>query len=196
MTGRELHNFPGHTANVRGIAFSPDGKHFATSSWGGNVGRTVNGAMRTEKLPNQVKIWETATGQERFTLSGGGLGVAFSPDGTRLASGSQEGLVTVWDASTGKELLTLRGHAGAVSSVAFSPDGDRIASASHDHTVKIWDAGTGQEVLALSGNDEPVESVAFSPDGRHLASGSGLHGEPGQVNVWDADDHSAPAGAP
>jgi WD40 repeat protein len=152
--------------------------------------------MRTENLPNEVKIWDTATGKECFTLSGGGLGVAFSPDGTRLASGSQEGLVTVWDASTGKEFLMLRGHARAVSSVAFSPDGDRIASASQDHTVKIWDASTGQEVLALSGFDEPVESVAFSPDGRYLASGRGLHGEPGRVNVWDADDHSVPAGTP
>src|SRR5262249_55902145 len=123
-------------------------------------------------------------------------GVAFSPDGRRLASGSQEGLVTVWDASTGKEGLTLRGHAGAVPTVAFNPDSKRLASASHDHVVKIWDASTGQEVLSLRGHDEPVESVAFSPDGRYLASGSGLQGDPGQVKVWDAGDYSVPAGTP
>jgi WD40 repeat protein/tRNA A-37 threonylcarbamoyl transferase component Bud32 len=202
-TGQKLHGFKGHAVNAYGVAFSPDGKRFATSSWGGYtsssggyLARLINGAENSEEMPNEVRVWDAATGKECFTLSGGGLGVAFSPDGRRLASGSQEGLVTVWDAGTGKELRTLRGHAGAVSSVAFSPDSDRIASASQDHTVKIWDVSTGQEVLALSGNDEPVESVAFSPDGRYLASGSGLHGEPGQVNVWDADDHSVPAGTP
>jgi WD40 repeat protein/serine/threonine protein kinase len=195
-TGQELYKFRGHAVYTNGVAFSPDGKRFATSSWGGNISREINGVKKLEKLPNEVKVWDAATGKEHFTLSGGGLGVAFSPDGQRLASGSQAGLVTVWDARTGKELLTLRGHAGAVPGVAFSPDSKRIASASGDHLVKIWDANTGQEVLTLRGHDERVESVAFSPDGRYLASGSGLHGEPGQVKVWDAGDHSVSAGKP
>src|SRR5262249_13704048 len=85
--------------------------------------------------------------------------VAFSPDGTRIASGSEGvelkdgqrrdwGEVKVWDAQTGKEVLALKGHTGTVSSVAFSPDGERIASGSYDQTVRVWDAQSGQELLA------------------------------------------------
>ena len=66
--------------------------------------------------------------------------VAFSPDGQRIASASQDGTTQVWDASTGQETLTLKGHTDNVSSVAFSPDGKRIVSCSFDNTIKIWDA--------------------------------------------------------
>jgi WD40 repeat protein len=67
-------------------------------------------------------------------------GVAFSPDGTRIASAGGDQTVKIWDAATGQETLTLKEHAGPVNSVAFSPDGTRVASASDDQTVKIWDA--------------------------------------------------------
>ena len=120
--------------------------------------------------------------------------MAFSPDGQRLASGSQDGLATVWDAGTRKELLTLRGHVDAVSCVAFSPDSKRLATAGRDHVIKIWDVSMGLEVLTLSVHDEPIASVAFSPDGRYLAAGSGLHGEPGELKVWDAGERSGPVG--
>ena len=67
--------------------------------------------------------------------------VAFSPDGTRIVSGSADKTVRVWDAATGQPIgQPLTGHTDAVSSVAFSPDGDRIASGSDDNTVRLWDA--------------------------------------------------------
>jgi WD40 repeat protein len=68
--------------------------------------------------------------------------VAFSPDGKRLASASNDRTVKVWEAQTGQEVLTLKGHAGAVYSVAFSPDGKRLASASYQR-VNVWDASLG-----------------------------------------------------
>jgi WD40 repeat protein len=67
-------------------------------------------------------------------------GVAFSPDGRRIASASTDRTVKVCDARSGQETLTLKGHTDVVKSVAFSPDGRRIASASWDQTVKVWDA--------------------------------------------------------
>ena len=78
--------------------------------------------------------------------------MAFSPDGKRIVSGSEDKTVKVWDAATGQETLTLKGHTGAVTSVAFSPDGKRIVSGSEDKTVKVWDAATGQETLTLKGH--------------------------------------------
>ena len=104
--------------------------------------------------------------------------MAFSPDGKRLVSASEDETVKVWDAATGQETLTLKGHTDRVASVAFSPDGKRLVSASWDKTVKVWDAATGQEILTLKGHTGHVVSVAFSPDGKRLASAScGRDGE-------------------
>ena len=75
------------------------------------------------------------------TLEGhsyGVLSVAYSPDGTKIISGSGDETVKIWDANTGECLKTLEGHSVWVFSVAYSPDGTKIVSGSLDNTVKIW----------------------------------------------------------
>jgi WD40 repeat protein len=69
---------------------------------------------------------------------------AFSPDGSRLLSGSADDTLKLWDASSGECLRTFSGHSLAVVSCAFSPDGSRLLSGSADNTLKLWDATTGE----------------------------------------------------
>jgi WD40 repeat protein len=66
-------------------------------------------------------------------------GVAFSPDGTRLAAACRDNTVRLWDVAAHEEVAELRGHTDYVHAVAFSPDGTRLASASGDFDVRLWD---------------------------------------------------------
>ena len=126
-------------------------------------------------------MWDTQTGAHIRTLTGpGGLSVAFSPDGSTLASGSRDG-VRVWDTQTGAHIRTLTGHTDVVRSVAFSPDSSTLASGSEDKTVRMWDTQTGTPIRTLTGHTSGVHSVAFSPDGTILATGS----DGGTILLWN-----------
>ena len=107
--------------------------------------------------------------------------VSFSPDGTRIVSGSRDNSVRVWDAASGELLKVLGGHTDEVLSVSFSPDGTRIVSG-EDESVLVWDASSGELLKVLEGHDAPVTAVSFSPDGSRIVSGS----YDKTVQVWDA----------
>ncbi len=109
-------------------------------------------------------------------------GVAWSPDGKRIASASQDETVQVWDATTGGHVLTYRGHTSIVTAVAWSPDGVHIASASQDGAVQLWNATTGTYMFTYRGHTGTVTALAWSPDGTRIASSSWDK----TVQVWDA----------
>jgi hypothetical protein len=109
--------------------------------------------------------------------------LAFSPDGSLLASGSFDKTVRLWSVSDGKLLHTQEGHTASVLGVAFSPDGKTLASGSVDGTVRLWRVADGSPIRVLQGHTDFVYAVAFSPDGKTLASG----GADNAVRLWDLE---------
>jgi WD40 repeat protein len=158
----------GHTDLVACVCVSSDGKRVASGSW-----------------DKTARIWDARTGLPLLTVKGHTnwvTSVAFSPDGTKLATaGRWEPTANIWDSRTGQRLLQLKGHAGGVSSVKFSPDGSRLATVGNDTMIRIWDARTGETTLQLRGRKAELTSVSFSPDGTRIAAGT-LFGE---VTIWD-----------
>jgi len=149
--------------------------------------RDANGPQQIDCPGLRFPSGGPAVDQECLTLKGhsaGVHGVAFSPDGTRVATASLDGTAKVWDAA-GKEIHTLRGPDGWVLGVAFSPDGRRLATAHQDGTARVWYAATGEEVQTLTGHPGPAwsGSVAFSPNGSRLATTAG---NDGTLKVWNA----------
>ncbi len=108
--------------------------------------------------------------------------VAWSPDSSRIASGSRDKTVQVWNASNGDFLFEVV-HESDVETVAWSPDGARIASGSNDQTALVWDASNGNQISVFQ-HDATVEAVAWSPDSKSIASGS----DDRTVQVGDASN--------
>ena len=106
--------------------------------------------------------------------------VAFSPDGTRILTGSKDKTARLWSIE-GEQMAVFSGHGDAVTSVAFSPDGTRILTGSWDDTARLWSL-EGEELAVFSGHGDDVLSVAFSPDGTRILTGSLAK----TARLWDA----------
>ncbi|KAK1139415.1 hypothetical protein N8T08_000778 [Aspergillus melleus] len=153
------------------------------------------------------RLTEKSWSAELQTLEGHSdsvCSVAFSSDGQKIVSGSDDKTIKLWDAQTGEELRTLEGHSYSVCSVAFSLDRQKIVSGSYDKTIKLWDAQTGNELRTLEGysysvyslwdtqtgnelrtlkgHSYSVHSVAFFSDGQKIMSGS----YDKTIKLWDA----------
>src|SRR5262249_27518441 len=138
----------GHTAPVRWVAFSPDGRRLASTAggWG------MNG-------PGEVRLWDAGTGQLLWagaTPTSPALAAAFSPDGRELAVASRSSAataadITLYDTATGQVTRTFADAARGAFGLACSPDGRWLAAAGIDSTVRLWDRATGKPAAVFSG---------------------------------------------
>jgi WD40 repeat protein len=124
-----------------------------------------------------VRIWAVNSGNHSPLIiyhghTAGVQAVAWSPDGNRIVSGSNDKTVQVWDALTGTQVALYRGHTNFVNTVAWSPDGKTIVSGSADGTVRVWDVATSKQMYVYRGHQASVNSVMWSPDSQRIASGA------------------------
>jgi len=171
----------------------------ALQVYAGNSGRMIvpspNGARFALVSAEYVRIYDVATGEKLITLTGHASGVtsaAFSPDGTKILTGSQDKTAKLFFAATGV-LIRSFSHSDYVNSVAFSPDGTRVLTGSSDKTAKLWEVNTGTLIRTFTGNSAEVRAVAFSPDGAQVLTGDGsipyYHLE-NEIRLFDASTGS------
>lgn len=178
-TGKEIPFKVAEAPLIRSVAFSPDGRVVAAT-----LARYIQGP----KSWVWVGVFDAKTGETRKVLETGHAGaiggIAFSADGKKLATGSDDMTAKVWDWESGKLLVTCK-HARQVRAVDFNPDGTRLAAASYmlDGGVKVYDAANGAELFTCPGlNGTPC--VDWSGDGKWIAAGDGAN----DVRVWDASN--------
>jgi WD40 repeat protein len=192
---------------IRRLAFSPDGRRLATASYNevqvrdSTTDRILTRFLTPKKKhvaalafsPDSARlavasaktagVWDAATGEELVqTMPHGGLlavltAVAFTPDGTQLATTSMDKTARLWNSTTGQELARLT-HTAAVKSIAINSDGTRLATACGEQAW-IWHPETGR-LLGQLRHQRAACCIAYNHDGTLLAVG----GAPGTVRVW------------
>jgi WD40 repeat protein len=151
----------------------------AGDPWVGICAFSPDGALIVSAANDELRVWETRTGNQLASLSGHRNpvnGCAFSPDGALIVSAANDEL-RVWQASTGACTNAL---AGGASDCAFSPDGSRIVSVGGDGTLRTWEVESGTELSAVAGSGGQVN--AFSPDGSRIVSAN-----KGTLTIWRAE---------
>jgi hypothetical protein len=198
--GRPLLELAEPGLDVTRLALSPDGGRLALA---GEQVTSVPGVAK-RRSEAVLRVYATDSGRVIRSFSGGDgplLGLAFSPDGTRLAAAGTSSedprtarTVVLWDLASERPTVTLQGPDMAMD-VTFSPDGRRLAVASR-RMIKILDAASGEEVLLLRGyaHAHPDTNgfnprVRFSPDGKRVAAI--CHDGNWPVSLWSVEDETA-----
>ena len=164
----------GDEGKIYAAALSRDGRWLAAGGW---THKECAGRC------GEIRLYEFSTGNLVALLKGHEnvvLGLAFSPDGKRLVSGSFDKTAIIWDVANHKLVHRLQGHKDHIYAVGFTPDSARVVTGSYDTTLKLWTAQDGKEIATLTGHKSEVRSLAISPLDGTIASGSSR-----EVRLWD-----------
>lgn len=185
--GQELLQLTGHSEAVNQVAWAPDGSLLATAGDDGIVWLWdgINGEQRS--LLHVAPTSAISVASDRIVSS-----LAWSADGSRLATGSGDGYIRLWVLSSGENTLTLKAHEQSINFLAWSPLEERLVSAGGDGLARVWKVAQDNMVLSLPYGSTYVE---WAPDGEHFAVGAspGFSDKspdatltyPGLVSVWD-----------
>lgn len=167
-TGKELARLDGHD-NIVGVAdWNSDDSLVLTKSSDGLV-RIWNATSETD-----LKILRGhCVSDVRRTMNTCATHVAFSPDGRKLATVSEDHTARTWDAATGAAIATLSGHRGWVTDADWDGEGTRLLTTSQDGTARIWDATSAAELIKFEGHNDAVRRGSWSPDGREVVTTAG-----------------------
>ena len=177
LDGTPARRLRGMAERVHEIAYSPDGKWFATAS--GDPGQFGSVQLWIAEPDGGGKLV-----RDLLETTDSVFAVAFSPDGTKLAAAGADRALRVWEVATGKELALIEDHADWIFDLAWSPDGKRLATASRDKTSKVFDVEKKESVATFPGHAETVYCVSFAPDGKSIVTG----GADNQIRVWNPDE--------
>ncbi len=182
-SGESLRILKGHRGPVSSVAWSPDGSLIVSGSddetlriWDSAGYQPLNTDFVTRRDGETLRTQDSAS-EESFQVLIGHAGevtsVSWSPDGTRIVSGSNDNTLRIWDVASGGNSQRMEGDEGhGLGEVAWSPDGTLGVSGSSRGTLHIWDAANGENLLTLERHASGVSSVAWSPDGTRIISGS------------------------
>lgn len=131
-------------------------------------------------------LWDFPSGVVRHRLETHGMRItalAFSPDGSRLVTGTRFGAIGIWSAETGTLLRMLTGHHGEINALNFSADGGRFVSASSDNVAAIWSTESGAPIQHMTVQGSFINTALFTPDGTGLITAD--TSRTNTVRLWD-----------
>ena len=215
-TRNECYMYKEHAEKVNAVTWSPDGKRIASggndkivhvwqaplasassTSFTSSTHPTGNTHTRAFNRPGGTPPAQGTLLYMYDTHANWVSAVAWSPDGSRIASSGGDGTVRIWNPNNGDNLLTYHGQAGRLSEVlvvAWSPDSTRIASAGNKATIQVWNARNKQLLAHYDGHSTfanvpyfaHIFWAAWSPDGTRIASTSITLGRDKAVHIWNS----------
>jgi len=178
----------GSLGKIFAMALSPDGKWLAV---GGDLRTSAGTKLQEGEETQTIRLYDFESGKLVALLKGHRdviRSLGFSPDGSKLISGSSDNTAIIWDTGVQsgvhvpepKLLHRLEGHKADIFTVVFSPDGSRAVTGSYDKDLRLWQVSDGSQIALMAGHGDKVYRLAVAPDGT-IASGD----ISGAILLWD-----------